>query len=210
MNNSRRSFLGKGLAITSALALTGFDTKSSTQFKLSDDEVYLIGPKTGYKPMIGTLVSMLENMTFQLKDTIKDLTEKELDHQFDDKANTIGALILHIISSEKFHQIETFYERPMNEEEMNIWAPARNLGDKLSKTIKGHDVNHYITIMDEVREESLEGLKTRDDEWLLDLDPIDATEEMPVNRFYRWFHACEHMSNHRGQIKFLMSRLPKK
>jgi hypothetical protein len=67
-------------------------------------------------PLIGTLVSMLENMTGQVKQTIQDFTIEEFDYQFDKNANTIGALILHIISSEKFHQIGTLENRSLNVE----------------------------------------------------------------------------------------------
>lgn len=30
----------------------------------------------------------------------------------------------------------------------------------------------------------------------------------PTNNYCKWFHVCEHESNHNGQIKFLKSRLP--
>lgn len=101
--SSRRSFLGKTVALSSALALTGLAFKPREQDYTIEEDLYLIGPINGYTLLIGTLVSMLENMTFQLKQTIQDFTMEELDYQFDDNANTIGALILHITSSEKFH-----------------------------------------------------------------------------------------------------------
>lgn len=208
--SSRRSFLGKSLLASSALALSGFSS-SNREFEISDteDNINMIGPREGYTPLIGTLVSMLENMTSHVKNNIKNFTIEELDYQFDEKANTIGALILHIVSSEKFHQIGTLENRPLNEEELKFWGPARNLGDPSSKNIKGHDINYYLNIMDEVRNDSLRALKEKDDNWLLSVDPISEAGH-PINKFWRWFHACEHMSNHNGQIKFLKSRLPKK
>jgi len=151
---------------------------------------------------------MLENMSSQVKATIQNFTLEELDYEFDDKANSIGALILHITSSEKFHQVGTLENRPLNEDELKFWYPARNLGDPSSKTIKGHEIGYYLQIMDEVRRDSLAGLKKKDDAWLLSLDETMSTPDEPINRFWRWFHACEHMSNHNGQIKFLRSRLP--
>ena len=30
----------------------------------------------------------------------------------------------------------------------------------------------------------------------------------PTNNYCKWFHVCEHESNHNGQIKFLKTRLP--
>ena len=79
-----------------------------------------MGQEQDTPPLIGTLVSMLENMTSQVKRTIQNLTIEELDYQFDDNANTIDALILHITSSEKFHQIGTLENRPLNEEELKF------------------------------------------------------------------------------------------
>ena len=206
--SSRRSFIGKTVALTSTLALTSLAFKPWDQDHSIEEGLYIIGPRKGYTPLIGTLVSMLENMTSQVKQTIQNLTIEELDHQFDENANTIGALILHITSSEKFHQIGTLENRPLNEEELKFWYPARNLSDPSSKTIKGNEIEYYLQIMDEVRKDSLAGLKEKDDTWLLSLDETISTPEAPVNRFWRWFHACEHMSNHNGQIKFLKARLP--
>jgi hypothetical protein len=45
---------------------------------------------------------MHENMTLQVKSNIKNFSQEDLDYQFDEQANTIGALILQITSSEKF------------------------------------------------------------------------------------------------------------
>lgn len=205
---SRRSFIGKTLALSSTFALTGMAFKPKEQDLQIEEGITVIGPRNGYTPLIGTLVSMLENMTSQVKNTIKDLTIDELDYQFDDNANTIGALILHITSSEKYHQIGTFENRPLNEEELRFWFPARNLSDPSSKSIRGNEIDYYLQIMDDVRKDSLTGLKEKDDTWLLSLDENLSTPEAPLNKFWRWFHACEHMSNHNGQIKFLKSRLP--
>jgi len=206
--SSRRSFIGKTVALTSTLALSSLAFKPREQDNTIEEGIDIIGPRKGYTPLIGTLVSMLENMTSQVKQTIQDFTVEELDYQFDKNANTIGALILHITSSEKFHQIGTLENRPLNEEELKFWYPARNLSDPSSKTIKGNEIEYYLKIMDEVRKDSLAGLKEKDDTWLLSLDRVISTSEAPINKFWRWFHACEHMSNHNGQIKFLKSRLP--
>ena len=204
--SSRRSFIVKTMALTSAVALTGFKYQPEKQDQTTEDGLYLIGPKKGYTPLIGTLVSMLENKTSQVKRIIQDFTVEELDYQFDETSNTIGALILHIVSSEKFHQIGTLDNRPLNDEEMKFWGPARNLGDPSSKNIKGHDINYYLDIMDSVRKDSLSALKQKDDAWLLSLN-YNSKPDKPVNKFWPWFHACEHMSNHNGQFKFLKSRL---
>ena len=75
---------------------------------------------------------------------------------------------------------------------------------------KGHEIAYYLKVMDNVRSDSLTALKQKDDAWLLSKDPMFSKDERPLNKYWRWFHACEHMSNHNGQIKFLISRLPEK
>ncbi|RYD93082.1 MAG: hypothetical protein EOP50_11695, partial [Sphingobacteriales bacterium] len=41
----------------------------------------------------------------------------------------------------------------------------------------------------------------------LALDPV-WSKQQSVNAYRKWFHVCEHESNHRGEIAFLKSRLP--
>jgi hypothetical protein len=49
-------------------------------------------------------------------------------------------------------------------------------------------------------------LEKRDDAWLMQVDPDSGNE--PINNYCKWFHVCEHESNHNGQIKWLKARLP--
>ena len=30
----------------------------------------------------------------------------------------------------------------------------------------------------------------------------------PTNNYCKWFHVCEHISHHEGQIAFLLKRVP--
>lgn len=59
----------------------------------------------------------------------------------------------------------------------------------------------------EVREKTIKELKKRDDKWLLAVDP-EWSQEQPLNTYWKWFHVCEHESNHRGQMTWLKGRLP--
>ncbi len=82
-----------------------------------------------------------------------------------------------------------------------------NLGDEGRKQIKGKEVSYYLNMIQEVRQKTIEELKKKDDTWLLAIDPAWSTER-PLNTYWKWFHVCEHESNHRGQITWLKSRLP--
>ena len=198
-----------GLTAAATLALPNLIPTTAGAHRMPPPESLLvIGPQEGYTPQIGSLVSMLRYNRDTIIHTVKNLTMAQLDHLFDDKANTIGALIMHLGATDKFYQINTFEGRQeFNDDEKKEWGAAMELGDTGRKEIRGHDVQYYLDRIAAVREKTLAELKTKNDEWLLALDPVWSKRE-PVNTYWKWFHVCEHESNHRGQITWLKSRLP--
>jgi uncharacterized damage-inducible protein DinB len=207
-NLDRRNFISKSTALTTGFfGLSGFQTAESYPLPTGDD-LYVIGPIAGFSPQIGTLVSMLNYNRQTIINTVKSLTIEQLDYLHDPNANTIGALILHLGATDKFYQINTFEGRQeFNEAEKKIWDVPMNLGDEARKKIKGKEVKYYLDIINEVRRKTIEELKKKDDKWLLSVDP-EWSKEVPLNTFWKWFHVCEHESNHRGQMTWLKSRLP--
>ena len=75
------------------------------------------------------------------------------------------------------------------------------------KSIKGHDLKYYTDMLSEVREKTLSEFRKRDDAWLMKVDPKFFGGK-PTNNYCKWFHVCEHESNHNGQIKWIAKRLP--
>jgi uncharacterized damage-inducible protein DinB len=207
-NLDRRNFISKSTALTTGFfGLSGFQSAESYPLPTGDD-LYVIGPIAGFSPQIGTLVSMLNYNRQTIINTVKSLTIEQLDYLHDPNANTIGALILHLGATDKFYQINTFEGRQeFNEAEKKIWDVPMNLGDEARKKIKGKEVKYYLDIINEVRRKTIEELKKKDDKWLLSVDP-EWSKEVPLNTFWKWFHVCEHESNHRGQMTWLKSRLP--
>ena len=57
-------------------------------------------PLVDYPPQIGTLVSEMTWMRTKVVRTVKGLTTDQLDYLLDDKANRIGALLLHLAATE--------------------------------------------------------------------------------------------------------------
>ncbi|NTS40246.1 DUF664 domain-containing protein [Flavisolibacter sp. BT320] len=170
--------------------------------------MFVIGPMEGYSPHIGTLVSMLNYNRQTIINTIKSLTTEQLDYLHDPKANTIGALVLHLGAVDKFYQINTFEGRQeFSEDEKREWNAAMNLGDEGRKNIKGKDAQYYIDQITSVRQKTLDEFKKKDDQWLLAIDP-QWSKERPLNTYWKWFHVCEHEANHRGQMTWIKSRLP--
>jgi hypothetical protein len=171
-------------------------------------DIYMIGPRDGYSPEIGTLVSMMINMRSQVLYNVHGMSQADLDFLLDDKANTIGALLLHLAATDTYYRLHTFGETPWgswDESTKKQWDVAMNLGEPARKVIKGHHLQFYLDILEETRAKTFAEFKKRDDKWLFSRDKISPDWG---NYYSEWFHVCEHESNHDGQIKFLKARLP--
>jgi uncharacterized damage-inducible protein DinB len=209
--SNRRSFLKGSAAFTVGLpALLGALSLPGTAHA-SDSNLNIIGPKSGYAPQVGTFVSMLTWMREAngVINATKKLTAADLDYLIDRNANTIGALMLHLAATETYYQLNTFEGKKWNTWPDSVkqqWDPAMNLGDAGRKTIKGHDLDYYLKILEETRAKSLAEFRKRDDTWLLAVDKDWPWG--PTNNYCKWFHVCEHEAHHTGQIAFLRKRLP--
>jgi len=204
--HSRRKFLQASAVITTGLSsftlLPGLASSS-------DEGINIIGPKPGYSPQIGTMVSMMTWMRTTVLRSVKGLSQKDLDHLLDDKANSIGALLLHLAATETYYQMNTFDAKPWDswpDSMKQKWDTPMDLGEPARKAIKGNDLDYYLKILEETREKSLAEFHKRDDNWLMSVDKTWYWG--PTNNYCKWFHVCEHESNHNGQIKLLAKRLP--
>ncbi|WP_190809160.1 DinB family protein [Flagellimonas sp. S3867] len=210
MKASRRKFLAGSTLITAGLALTPTQSfGNSKKEKSTIDDLYLIGPKEGYAPEIGTLLSTMTMMRHWVIGTVKDLTVEQLDYQIDDQSNSIGAMLLHLAATERYYQLNTFNEMEWgswSDEIKEEWDVPMSMGKDGREKIKGHPVDFYLSKLEEVREITHNELAKRDDSWLEKTEPF--FQNKPTNNYCKWFHVCEHESNHRGQMKFIIKRLP--
>jgi uncharacterized protein DUF664 len=169
----------------------------------------VLGPREGYSPMVGTLVSMLTWMRGVVLKTVKDATTAQLDFLLDSKANSIGALLLHLAATETYYALHTFDGLAWDswpDSVKRTWDVPSNLGERARKEIRGKPLSYYLEALEGSRARTLVGLKQRDDTWLM---TVDASWPWgPTNTFCKWFHVCEHESNHNGQIKLIARRLP--
>jgi uncharacterized damage-inducible protein DinB len=211
---NRRSFLGGTAATLTAGIFAAMQplTASAADAPIPDAPgLDILGPKPGYSPQVGTLVSMLTWMREAngVLSATKGLTQADLDYLFDKNANSIGALMLHLAATETYYGLHTFEGKKWDswsDEIKKQWDPAMELGDAGRKTIKGHDRDFYVNILHETREKSLAEFRKRDDAWLLAVDKDWPWG--PTNTFCKWFHVCEHEAHHTGQIALLRKRLP--
>jgi len=206
---NRRIFLKQsamtaaGTGTLSLLPLINFARTGGTPAQ----DINIIGPREGYSEQIGILVSQMEWVRASVIRATKGLTQPQLDFLVDSQSNTIGALLMHLAATDAVYQDLTFYGlqgfSPANKTRFSV---AMELGDEGRKQIKGQDLNYYISIMTEVRENTLKEFKKRDDKWFAEVDPDFFGG--PTNNFCKWFHVCEHEANHRGQMTVIRKRLP--
>lgn len=162
-----------------------------------------IGNVEGASPKIGDMISMLEDLKDRVERTVKNMSQYEIDYLHDDEANRIGALVMHLAAAEKYYQVFTFENRGFNEEEKKTWQKALDLDQGGRDEFKGHNIQYYLDIYNEVRAKTISELKKRDDSWFAEVQTrYDWTNQ------YCWFHVMEHQSSHLGQILFLKKRIP--
>ena len=125
---SRRTFMGAAAAFGASVLLPKAEAAPAP------DGINVLGPKPGYTPQLGTLVSMLTWMRPAVTRPVKGITPANLDVLFDAKANSIGALLLHLAATERLYQLNTFEgitdldKLPKSYDE--TWGAAMNLGDE--------------------------------------------------------------------------------
>ena len=89
---------------------------------------------------------------------------------------------------------------------MIYWeTPAQALGEAGRQALRDQPLKHYLAELERVREQTLAGLKNRDDAWLHE---IDVSRDVPRSNYYKWFHVFEDEVNHRGQILLIRKLLP--
>jgi len=157
----------------------------------------------GYSPQIGLMVYMLEDLKSRITEQVKYLDQSQTDFLYDEDANSIGSLVMHLVSTEAYYQIETLEGRQLTEDEQTRLGVAGGLNEESKRKLKGKPIKYYLDLWNEVRQKTLVGLKTKDDEWFV------SNIEEGINYHWVWYHVMEHSANHMGQIATIKNRLPK-
>ncbi|NOS85182.1 MAG: DUF664 domain-containing protein [Ignavibacteria bacterium] len=171
-----------------------------------NDEKFLITDIEGYTPQIGRLVSMMNYARRVTIDSVENLTPLQLDFLLDEKANSIGALLMHIASTDLFFRIFSFEKRELTAEEDKEWEAASYLGEPARERFKGNSVDHYLDVLKNERNKVLDKLRSVNDDWLNEEMPL--WDNKPANNYFMWFHVFEDEINHRGQINLIRKRFP--
>ena len=213
MNQSinRRSFV-RTAAVT-ALSGTGLAALSSFSQPLSNplmppDNINIIGPMEGYTPHIGSLLSMMNWMRFVMLRSVEGMNKDQLDFLLDDNANSVGAMLYHLAATDRWYYLNTIEgiapEKVMDHKGFSDYRVAMNLGDQARKEIRGNELSYYLDILKSTREATRQAFAKKKDTWLME---VDENFWGGTNNYCKWFHVCEHESNHNGQIKLIKSRM---
>ena len=151
---------------------------------------------------------MMNHARFATLAAVTGLGVDELDYLHDRQSNSIGTLLSHIAAAEVGYQAATFDTRDLNAEERQQWGAALELGNRAREEIRGHELDHYVGRLEQVRAKTLAELGRRDDQWL-ELETSFGSGQR-VNNYFKWFHVIGHEINHRGQIRWLRSRATKR
>lgn len=210
--SSRKQFLKSAMTLGAGVATLGAIPGSALAADSpADDRHNVIGPRTGYTPHVGTVLSMMSWMRKVVVGSVNGMSQEQLDYLHDNNSNSIGSMLFHLAATERFYQIHTFEGKQWgdwSEVDKNRFEVAMELGDEARAKIKGNNLSFYLDALSEVRNRTLAEFKKRDDAWLLSVD--EKWFWGPTNNYCKWFHVCEHESNHNGQIKWIRGRLPKK
>ena len=210
VNFDRRNFIKKSSMVAlGSGSLLAFPNTAMAMPISAQEGINIIGPKKGYSPQMGTLVSMMDWMRMVILMPVQGMSIEDLDYVVDDKANSIGSMLWHLAATERFYQIHSFDGKQWgdwSDEDKREWSTAQSLGDNARKEIKGNNLDFYLEKLSTVREATLKEFAKRDDDWLMEVD--QEWPWGPTNNYCKWFHVCEHESNHNGQFKFIRSRLP--
>jgi uncharacterized damage-inducible protein DinB len=171
---------------------------------MSERDLFLIAEIPGFTPQIGRLVSMMNYVRSTTLSAVAGLGVDELDYQHDAQSNSIGALLSHIAAAEVGYQAATFHGRDLSEEERREWGAALDLGERGRREIRGHELDYYVSRLEQVRAETLAELGRRTDQWLEDRTSLSSGQD--VNNYFKWFHVFGHEINHRGQVRWLRTR----
>ena len=163
---------------------------------LSRTDHLVITDLEGYAPHIARLIHMMSYVRNTTLRAVEGLTVQELDTLVNPEGNTIGMLLAHIAGLEEGYQGITFQGvRP------DSTRAELRLGNAGRREIHSQPLERYVERLNEVRQETLAGLRDRDDQWM-------AHEYSPWgrdtwNNHFAWFHVMEDEIRHQGQIILL-------
>ncbi len=153
----------------------------------------------GYTPHLSRLLSMMSYVRHTTLQAVEGLNVAQLDYLVRPDGNSIGMLLAHMAAVEAAYFIQTVGTGQVED------SPALRLGKAGREALRGRPLEHYLTELARVREQTERGFLALDDAWLRQLD---SSFGMPTSNHFKWFHVLEDEINHRGQIRLIRRMMP--
>ena len=161
------------------------------------DDLFLIGPRDGYAPRVGTLASQLENARHYLRGALRGLDAAALHARPAPARNTVGEIVAHLVAAEAMFRAITFEDRMLDPEREAEHVAAMRFA---APQDPGRDLAGYLRALAASRDATLAGLRARDDAWL---DTPKTFFGRPANVHYYWLHYLQDEARHTGQITLI-------
>lgn len=168
---------------------------------MGNQGLFLIDQKEGLSLEFSKLLSMMNYTRMTTLAEVKDFSIEQLDYLINEKANSIGMLLAHLVSVEKAYQIDTFEKREFTEEDIQMLNPGLELGDAAREQIKGNTIEFYLEQLEQTRKKTIDTFRKLPDSWLFEQTAFWGGN--PANNYFKWFHVMEDELNHRGQIRVI-------
>lgn len=108
----------------------------------------------GYTPHLSRLIAMMQYVRETTLHTAQGLDVGQLDHLAQPEGNSIGMLLAHIAAVEEGYYLATV---PGVAEKVDWSAPALALGEVGRAALRGRPLEHYLTELERVRTQTLDG-----------------------------------------------------
>jgi uncharacterized damage-inducible protein DinB len=163
-------------------------------------------PGSSANPLKDMLIETFNYVRTKTVKLVSDLSSTEVDHNFDDKSNSIGTLLKHIAALEYYYQRFLFEKRDLSSSEREFWRGA--LPSQLfTRSVKGKKVEYYLRLLHEVRNDTMQFLSDKNDPWLFEVSVMASYQS--ANNYFWLFHLIEDELNHVGQMKLTILRTKK-
>jgi hypothetical protein len=130
------------------------------------------------------------------------ISNEEIDWQFKEGWNTIGALLSHIIAIEHFFRIEFVEGRKLTLEEKEKWLPGMDMEPYLPGLIQNLPLEAYIEALTQSRNLMIHALENISFEEFTkrieEYNPVSG-----CNLAWALYHIVEDEIYHRGQISMI-------
>jgi uncharacterized damage-inducible protein DinB len=167
----------------------------------ASDDLFVIGPRAGYAPRVGTLASQLENARHYLRGAVRGLGTAALHARPAPARNAVAEILAHLVAAEALMRAITLEDRMLDPEREPEHVAALRF---TAPQAPDRDLGAYLRDLASSREATLAGLRARDDAWL---DAPKTFFGRPANVHYYWLHYLQDEARHTGQITLIRKYL---